>query len=195
MTIKKLELVAAAITLVTFTLALIVLPAISIFYVAGLGTLAMLYAIGATNIFGTLNKPAEDAVAELKEAGSAGRIIPFFHLLFAMPCVGLLFKLQTWPNADSFLYLAIGILLAATLWVVSNYIKTGYFNPSLVKRIAIYAGCCLILLSLPAYGILDIKYRNHPAYLNALKYSIEHPGQRAAQDKLNQERQKMDDGK
>ncbi len=195
MTIKKIELAVAAITLAAFALAMTILPALSIFYVMGLGTLAMLYAIGGTNIFGTLNKPAKDAVAELKEAGPAGRIVPFFHLLFAMPCVALLFKLQTWPSANSFLYLAIAVLVAGALWVLNNYVKTGYFNPSLVKRIAVYAGCCFILLSLPAYGILDIKYRNHPAYRDALKYVIQHPGDTAARQKMNSAQREMDAGK
>jgi len=138
-----------------------------------------------------LNKPAGAAVSELAEAKPPTRFLPLLHFVFALPCIAMIFKLQSWPSADTFLYAAIGALVITALAVGNNYIKTSYFNPAIVKRIIIYATCCLILLLLPKYALIDVKYRNHPAYRDALKNSIEHPGDTSLSNKANRERLKM----
>ncbi|OCX51889.1 hypothetical protein BEL04_17960 [Mucilaginibacter sp. PPCGB 2223] len=191
MSIKKLELICAAVTLAGFLLAITVAPMFTILYTAGLNILALLYFIGGTNIFGTIKKPDETAPVQPGGVLTKSRFTPVLHFIFAIPCIALVFYLQNWPNALFYLQVALIALAVAAGAVAFNYSKTSYYNPSIVKRVAIYAGICLIMLSLPKYALIDIKYRNAPAYRDALKNTMAHPGDTALRHQFEQEREKM----
>lgn len=191
MTIKKLELIAVAITFVSFILTMLV-PATNMLLVVGLGTLTYLNFLGGFALVDDLNKPNENPTAQTPSANPrAVKVHFFFGIAFTVSCAALLFKLMNWPNADMLIYIALAGLTVAAFIVAANYSKTSYYSPAIVKRLVIYIVLCATLVSLPQYTLLNFKYRNHPAYLEALKKSIKNPSDTAARNKLNLERQKL----
>jgi hypothetical protein len=71
------------------------------------------------------------------------------------------------------------------------YFKTQTYNPMLLKRVLIYGGLLVVLSMLPQFTLLNLKYRAHPEYADALKKSIANPGDTTLRAKVDAERVKM----
>lgn len=117
-------------------------------------------------------------------------------LALSMTIIGLLFKFQSWPGAT--MNLAIGLLGLVIALIVGTikYSKTkSDYYTKIFKRIAVYGGLGVILLLLPKETWLELKYRNHPNYVNAIKNAKADPDNQELWDKVDEERQKMNEEK
>ncbi len=113
-------------------------------------------------------------------------------LALSMTTAGLLFKFQSWPGA--IMNLAIGLLGLAIALIIGTikYSKTkSNYYTRIFKRIAVYGGLGLILLILPKRTWLELKYRNQPDYVDAVKKAMADPDNQELWDKVNEEHEKM----
>ena len=120
-----------------------------------------------------------------------GAIATGFGLAIAN--VGIIFTFQSWPG--SVVILGFGILVLAIISCISilKYQKTkNPFYKRILFRIALIGGIGSILLLTPIITFNTIIYREHPEYINALKEYKLHPEKKDLKDKLDFERQKME---
>ena len=105
---------------------------------------------------------------------------------------GLMFKFQSWPGADSNLGVGLVGLLIVTIIGTIKYSKNkSEYYTRIFMRIAIFGGLGLILMLTPKTSWIELKYRNHPAYVDALKKAMADPDNIKLWDKVEAERQKM----
>jgi len=189
---KKIELIAAAVAIAAFLAGeLFLFPYSNILFVLSVATISMFYFAAGATIFGQLNKPADIAANTPASPPKAGIVTVFIGGVFAVVLIGILFKLQNWPFASQYLEFGMAGLLIAAVIITFNYTKTSYYNVAIAKRIVVYGIICIALLLLPKFALTDFKYRAHPAYLEALKNSVTHPGDTVLQNKLTIEREKL----
>lgn len=106
--------------------------------------------------------------------------------------IGSMFKLMSWPGADPMLYVGVGfqaLILIVTIIVASMDSYKSYFF--VFTRIILFGLPGLFLLSLSPYAILEYKYREHPAYIEALKKSKADPTNQELRKKVTEEYKKM----
>jgi hypothetical protein len=68
--------------------------------------------------------------------------------------------------------------------------KSSYYT-RIFKRTAIFGGLGLILMLTPKTSWIELKYRNQPEYVDALKKAMADPDNKELWDNVETERQKM----
>jgi hypothetical protein len=184
MTLKKIELILIAlVALGLFLNYVVLLPQTAMLLVTSLGTLSIIYFL---NGFAVVNEgdgsPQKGMVLKLENIA---------NFAFSVFVIGFLFSIQSWPNSSYFLKIGGASILLVLLMLGVNYSKTQTYNAYILKRALIYGLLEVVLLSLPPYTLIDIKYRNHPAYAEALKKTMENPGDSALRAKFEAERAKL----
>ncbi len=108
--------------------------------------------------------------------------------------IGILFELRIWPGAGITQINGLVLLAVVTIVGLFKYArnKSPYYT-RIFKRIAIIGGLAVILLVTPSTTWLAFKYRNHPAYLEALTQALADPGNEELWMKADEEREKMRD--
>jgi hypothetical protein len=194
---KKAEIILGAIALTALVLNLLFAPSGSIITVLSLSILSVLYMYLSFALFNGIRlrhifkKDAYKGVGTMRIIGAI-----LTGVALAATIVGLLFKFQSWPGAT--INLSVGLIgLAIALIVCSiKYSKTkSDYYTTIFKRIAVYGGLGIIFLILPKEIWLELKYRNHPGYVNALKDSMANPNNQELWDKVEKECQKMNEEK
>lgn len=193
---KKTELIIGAIALIALVLNLLMVPFSGLLTVLSLSLLSMIYMYFSFALFNGIRlrtifkKSARQGVSNTRIFGS---VLTGFAL--AMTTVGILFKIQDWPFG--FLNLLIGLAGLAIALIVGaigySRTKSPYFT-KIFKRIAVWGGLAVILLLIPKETFLELRYRSHPEYIEAVKQSMADPGNEALQDKVNEEHLKMNQG-
>lgn len=129
---------------------------------------------------------------------SRWRIIGAIGTGFALSATtaGLMFKFQSWPGADFNLGAGLVGLLIVTIIGLIKYSrnKSNYYT-RIFKRAAIFGGLGLILMLTPKTSWIELKYRNHPEYIDALKKAMADPDNKELWDNVETERQKMNNEK
>jgi len=187
MTIKKLE----SYSLIFVTIALIinfitVLPFGNTLVAFGLTTPATIYLICSMVAYDANGNPMNNPPDK-----KTFRFENFVNITFSVFMIGTLFTIQYWPNASFFMDVAMAGLVISLAVIIFKRSNGKPYSAALAKRMAVYLCLAVVLAVLPRFTLLDIKYRSQPAYLNALKNSIQHPGDTALQHKVNQEREKI----
>jgi len=187
MTIKKLEsylLIFMVIVLIAnFT---IMLPFGAMLVTVGLMTLAMIYFLSGMVAYETGKDPGDN-----NSGKKAFGFDNFVNMVFAVFMIGILFTIQYWPNASFFMNVALIALALSLAVIIFKHANGKPYNAALAKRVAVYLCLGVILAVMPRFTLLDIKYRSQPAYRDALKNSIEHPGDTSLSNKVNRERAKL----
>lgn len=125
---------------------------------------------------------------------SRKRIIGAVGAGFALSIVvaSIMFQIQLWPGADFLLASGIFGLLIVTLWGFSKYrrSKSDYYI-KIFKRTAIFSGITLVVMFFPKTKWIEFKYRDQPAYVEALKKAMANPDDSTLWDTVERERQKV----
>jgi hypothetical protein len=193
---KKTELIAGIIAVLSIILQALLLPGGNVLTVLSLSVLAILYFYCGLLLFNDIRLRA--AFKKISYAGiSTSRKIGSIGTGFALATIviGILFKIQYWPGANVMLMDGFAMLVIVCIVAGFKYPKnkSEYYN-RIFKRAAIFGGFGLLLMIVPPYSWSQLKYRNHPAYRDALKNSGEDPTNQSLWDKVKEEKEKMDNG-
>jgi hypothetical protein len=112
--------------------------------------------------------------------------------VFSIMCIGILFKFQLWPNGNFTLLvglMCLGILVIISLVKFLTSKDTFYKNVLIRTLIIGIMGLCLYSLSYET--ILELRFRNHPEYVEAEKQLWQDPENLKLRQKASEERQKM----
>lgn len=192
---EKAEIILGVISITTFLLNLLLIPESSLLSVLSLSALSVFYMVLSFIIFNeiriieTLKNESFKGVSTMRLVGA---ILTGFAL--SMTIFGLLFKIQFWPEPNVKLGTGLFGLLIALIVGYIKYLKTkSAYYIKIFKRIAIYGGLGLILMLLPTETLLEIKHRNHPEYVEAVKKAMDEPENQELWEKVKEKRKKINE--
>lgn len=190
---KKAEIIIVTISIIVFGLNLFLFPNQSALTVLAMTTLSVFYLFFSVVFFNNisfqtmLTKGSYKDISTLRIFGTIGT-----GFALSVATIGLLFKFMTWAGASSNLLFALFFLLIVTVIAITKYLKTkSDFYKNILKRAIIIGGLGLVTFLLPKTVFVEIKFRNHPAYLDVLKKAMANPDNEELWNKVNDERQKM----
>ena len=130
------------------------------------------------NVF---KKEAYKGISTLKIVGTIG-----LGMGLSLLCIGILFKLNTYPFSSQNLGLGLFTTLIALLVVIYRLLKTKRsFYRELLIRIAIIGGIGLALLFVTDLSIAKIQFRNNPEALERYKEHVKNREQQKTHNKEN----------
>jgi len=111
--------------------------------------------------------------------------------------IGILFKLQIWPNAKFFLITGVGSVLFFA-WL--NYrrnaaLENSQGNKTGIIRIAGFIAVGILLLIIPNSSLVENRFKNYPDYIQAWKDADAHPDSLPLQSKRDEEFVRMSEQK
>jgi len=116
----------------------------------------------------------------------------FGGLTLSITLLGILFKLQFWPGASLLLIIGLSALLIVTIISLIKYkVNKSHLYKNIIIRAAIIGICGIILLMSPSNILIEIKYRNHPEYIEAIKKLNQDPDNIELRKKVEEEYKKM----
>jgi hypothetical protein len=193
---KKTELIAGIIAALSIILQAFLIPGSGPLTVLSLSSLSIIYFWFGILLFNDIRLRA--AFKKISYAGiSTARKIGAIGAGFALSTIviGIMFRIQCWPGAN--VMLLDGFAMIVIVCIVAGFKypknKSEYYN-RIFKRAAIFGGFGFVLMILPPYSWSQLRYKNHPAYRDALKNSSEDPTNQALWDKVKEEKEKMDNG-
>jgi hypothetical protein len=105
---------------------------------------------------------------------------------FSAICMGTLFKLLNWPQANLNIIAGLVIIFIALVFSLIQFAKTkNDFYKGIFKRISIIAGFGLIMAITPTITLIKIQFRNHPAYIKAFENYLNNPNSEDLNIKLD----------
>lgn len=194
---KKTEIIIGTLSIIALGLNLLLIPGGGVLTVLTLSTLSTIYFYFSFALFNDI-RFREIFKKDSYENISRWRIIGAIGTGFALSATtaGLMFKFQSWPGADFNLGAGLVGLLIVTIIGLIKYSrnKSNYYT-RIFKRAAIFGGLGLILMLTPKTSWIELKYRNHPEYIDALKKAMADPDNKELWDNVETERQKMNNEK
>lgn len=190
---KKFEIIIATLSIIALGLNLLLIPGGGVLTVLTLSTLSGLYMYLSFALFNEIRlrnifkKDSFKGISTMRIVGAVGT-----GLALSVMTAGLMFKFQSWPGADFNLGAGLFGLLLVTVIGLIKYSKTkSDFYTRIFKRAAIFGGLGLILMLTPKTSWVELKYRNHPEYVDALKKAMADPDNNELWDNVETERQNM----
>lgn len=194
---KKTEIIIGTLSIIALGLNLLLIPGGGVLTVLTLSTLSTIYFYFSFALFNDI-RFRKIFKKDSYENISRWRIIGAIGTGFALSATtaGLMFKFQSWPGADFNLGAGLVGLLIVTIIGLIKYSrnKSNYYT-RIFKRAAIFGGLGLILMLTPKTSWIELKYRNHPEYIDALKKAMADPDNKELWDNVETERQKMNNEK
>jgi hypothetical protein len=190
---KRAEYLLAILSIIALGLNLFFIPGSGFLTVFSLLMLSMLYCYLSFALFNDIRlrkifkRNSYIDVSSLRILGAvcAG-------LTLSTTTIGLMFKFQSLPGAHFLLGAGLFGLLIVTFVGLIKYAKNkSSYYAGIFKRITIVGGLGLILMMTPKSIWIEIKYRNQPEYVDALKKAMADPDNRVLWDEIEQVRKKM----
>ena len=129
---------------------------------------ALLNQIAFTKI---LKKDSYKGLTAFKIIGSIGA-----GMAFSVVCLGILFKVQHWAGANTYLITGlVSILIVLAIALVKYYKAKQEFYIGILKRIAIIGALGLVFSFISELTIVKIQFRNHPNYVKAYEMYLDNP--------------------
>jgi hypothetical protein len=192
---KPTELTLAILSAAAIVLDMFLVPGAGIAMILLLSLLSVFYFCSGFLLFNSI-RLREVTKKDRFKGISAGRILGAVGTGVALSyaIIGILFELRIWPGAGITQINGLVLLAVVTIVGLFKYArnKSPYYT-RIFKRVAIIGGLVLILLVTPSTTWLAFKYRNHPAYLEALTQALADPGNEELWMKVDEEREKMRD--
>lgn len=183
---KKLEITLLIISIFALGLKLLFIPGSGMLTVLTLLILSIIYCYFSFLLFNDITLQhifKKDSYKNINGMRILGTVFTGFGL--SAITLGLMFKFQSWPGADPILIAGLFILLPVAIITLTKYSKNkSNFYTIIFKRIAIWGGLGLILTLMPKTTWIEIKYRNQPAYVEALKNAMADPENKELWDKV-----------
>ncbi len=176
-------------------LGLFSIPGGSALTVLSLSLLSLIYFYLGFAFFNDIrlrNVLKKNSYKEISTFRILGAIAAGISLSFAI--LGILFKYMFWPGSFIMLNYGLATLLITIIVVLIKYntTKSPFYIP-IFKRSALFGGIALILTFISSIKLAEIKHRNDPKYAKALINAMENPDNQEFQEKLQEERKKMDE--
>lgn len=190
---KKIELLLLALALVALAMDLFLTGGSGIMVLMSWFTLAFFYMILSVAFFNNI-KPKDIANGDAYKGIHIIRIVGAIltGLAIAITITGIMFRYFSWPGAAMDLYIGIIGLVIAGIVGWTRYAKAGSpFYKKIFSRVILFGALGIITLLLPQNTFLEIKYHKYPDYVRAVENAGKDPSNRALQDTLKQEEQKM----
>ncbi|MFN8309896.1 MAG: hypothetical protein U0T73_08030 [Chitinophagales bacterium] len=189
---KRVELTLIAGSLMGIALNLANLPSGVSLSVLATGSLAFFYLYFSFALFNNIrfrNLFKKSSYSGIKALRIMGSVVTGFVLTLLV--VGIIFKTLMWPGASLMCIAALPPTLLVSIVTLVRYLphRDGFYEP-ILWRLVIYSSIVVGLLNLPPYSLWKIKYRDHPAYIQAYKDMKEHPGDTAYENAMLRERAK-----
>ncbi len=191
---KKTEIIIATLSIIALVLNLLLIPGSSVLTVLTLSILSVFYMYLSFALFNDirfrniLKKGSYKGKSTKRIVGAVGT-----GLALSLTTTGLLFKFQSWPGASFNLGTGlVGLLTVAIISTIKYFKNKSEFYTRIFKRIAIFGGLGLILMIIPKTTWIEIKYRNHTEYIDAVKKAMADPDNKELWDNVEIQRQKMD---
>ena len=110
--------------------------------------------------------------------------------------IAILFRYQRWPYGSINLLIGLFSLTPILAVVIFKYIKyRSSFYKTLLIRLSIISFVGLLLFFTKSETLLEMKHRNHPEYVEAVKNEMKNPDNKVLQQKTNEARLKRDSTK
>jgi hypothetical protein len=197
---KKGEIIIATLYIIALVLNLLLIPGgvvLTVLTLSTLSTLSVLYMYLSFALFNGIRlrkifkKDSYKGISAMRIVGAVGT-----GLALSMTTIGLLFKIQSWPGASFILGTGLVGLLIVTIIGTIKYLKNkSEFYTRIFKRIAVFGALGLILMLIPKTTWVEIKYRNHSAYVDALEKALADPDNKELWNRVEEERQNMNEEK
>jgi len=182
---KKLEKILMIIMLIAFVMKLSLMPGGSSIASISMVLLSLIYFPFG---FAFLNKiPLQKIfIKDAYKGMTSTRIICTIGvgLSFSAICMGILFKLNSWPGSNQ--DLMIGLVTLAIIIVIALFrkIKLKYENNSLMlSRIVILSVLGIMFLISPNLPIERIRFHDHPDYIKACEDYLNNPQNQELKEK------------
>ena len=191
---KKTEKTILIISIIAIFLNFFLVPGGSVLTVMSLSLLAIIYFCFGITLFTNIRLADLFKTESLKDITTT-KIFGVVALGFTLSItvLGILFKLLSWPGAAFNLGVGvIGLIIIITIGAIKYSNNKSKFYLLIFKRAFFFGGIGLLLLLTPKSTFIDLKYRNHISYANALKNSIADPTNEDLRKTLIEERTKME---
>ncbi len=191
---KKTELTILIISIIAIALNFFLVPGGTVLTVFSISFLTTIYFYFGFALFNNIKlrnifkKESYKGITSQRLIGSIGA-----GLALALTAIGILFKLLSWPGSTVNLGVGLlGLLIVLIIGSIKYFNNKSKFYLPIFKRTALIGGLGLVLVLTPKSTFINIKYRNHINYANALKNSIADPNNEELHKILNEERTKME---
>lgn len=189
---KTTEKILGVLFLIGIILNLAVIPGGSTLTILAGGVLAMIYPLIGFFVINDLkiNQLLKGGFKNIKPLHIVGAI--FTGMAMSMLLIVLMFKLMMWPGA-SFMVI-VGVFSSLSIIVIAGIkyalSKSVYYRHVLIRLIPL--SVLVLLLFTFSSTIREIKYGDAPEYLKAIEAAEADPSNEALQQKVVEERMKME---
>jgi hypothetical protein len=190
---RLLEIILGTLIIIAMALNIISFPRFQILIVLATGFTSMIYfnlsfaIFNGINIKTIFNSQSYQGISQLRLVGA---ILTGFAL--SIICIGILFRFQDYPNPNFILSIGIiGVLISCIVSIIKFKETKSRFYKMLLFRIAFYGILGLFILIFPKEKMVEIKYRNYPAFIQAYKNSKADPHNKELWKKVAEEREKI----
>jgi len=137
---KKIELILIIIVLVSLLLKILSVPGMSLFFTVSLLILYLLYFFIGFVLFNDLKlsnilkKDSYTGLSILRIMGSVG-----VGIALAIACVGILYKVQHWNDANLYLYLGLALIcILLIITIIKFNLSKADFYKGLIIRLSVF---------------------------------------------------------
>ncbi len=189
---KKTEIILVILSIIVLGLKLLLIPGINLLVILTLSALAMLYFYFGFALFNNIQLRTifkKDSYQDISSLRILGAVCS--GLALSMAITGILFKFLSWPGSFANLMAGlVGIIIVAIIGTIKYFKSKSNYYTKIFKRLIIFGVLTLTLVLIPQTTWIELKYRDNPALLDALKKSLADPTNKELQDKVTEEREK-----
>jgi len=185
---KRIEYILIGIFLSGFIMNLFFLTGGGILLVLSASILAVLYYPGGLFLFnnlsfkGVFKKETYSGLSVLRVIGSV-----VAGIALSMICIGILFRLQSWPASGINLLAGLSVLLIVGIIAAYKFMaKEATVYKGILTRAIVYGILGLGLFLTSSEDIERFRYRNHPDYLDLYEKHLQDPDNRELWKQLDE---------
>ncbi|WP_425392188.1 hypothetical protein [Ekhidna sp.] len=193
---KKIELIAAAITAIGILMMLLLMPGGSMILGISMTALAILYypigffyfnSIPMREIF---KKESYKGITLVRGLGAFGG-----GMIFSILAIGSLFKLLQLPGSGLMLTVGLTAGVFYLIIILIKYFSQGgsRFLKNMIVRSTIVIALSGVLMATPGTTLVKVFFRDNPEYIKAYEKAAKNPENRQLQLKAEEARQKDND--
>jgi len=190
---KKTELILGIISIFGLVLRLLQVPGSGILIMFTVTTLSIFYYIFGFAIFnnigfrGIFNKESYKKTNKKKIIGTIG-----LGWSISIIIIGGLFKIQLYQGASIQLLFGLILIIILFLIALTRYLKNrSVYYQRVFKRIIIFGSLGLVLYLTPYATLVDIYFKDKPAYAELYKKVLENPKDIEIREQLKQMEREM----
>jgi hypothetical protein len=190
---RKTEIILLILTIIAIAMNMMLMPFAGILTVLTMSTLALIYFYMGIALFNdirfkyALKKESYKFTSTMKIWGGITT-----GIALSMTTIGIMFKLQSWPGALFNLWPGlIGLFFISIIGGIKFLKDRSWYYKRIFVRIAIFGGIGLAIGLVPETTWLELRFKEHPEYVEAMKRAMESPENNELWETVEAQRQKM----